>query len=173
MTIRDARPADVSALLDIYAPLVTSSAVSFEILPPSVEDFAGRVAHAQSKWAWLVADAGDGAIAGYAYAGAFRSRAAYQWTAETSAYVHAEHRGRGVGKALYRQLLRTLTAMGYCNAYAGIALPNDASVALHTAVGFEPVGTFRRAGWKFGRWHDVSWWQLALGERPGDVDAAP
>lgn len=167
MTIRDARPSDIPFLLDIYRPFVTDTAVSFELEPPSVAEFAERVAHAQSQWAWLVAEAADGAIAGYAYGSAFRTRAAYRWTAETSAYVHAAHRGRGAGTLLYRHLLRELTAKGYCNAYAGIALPNDASVALHKSVGFEPVGVFRRAGWKFGRWHDVSWWQLALGERPG------
>jgi phosphinothricin acetyltransferase len=164
--IRDACAADVPALLDIYRPNVTDTAVSFELEPPSLDEFAARVAHAQSQWAWLVAEHDTGMIAGYAYAGAFRTRAAYQWSAETSAYVHANCRGQGVGRQLYRALLRELAAKGYCNAYAGIALPNDASVALHKAVGFEPVGVFRRAGWKFGRWHDVSWWQLALGAAP-------
>jgi phosphinothricin acetyltransferase len=166
LTIRDARPADVPFLLDIYRPFVTDTAVSFELDPPSVEEFAERVAHAQSRWAWLVAEAPGGAVAGYAYASAFRTRAAYQWTTETSAYVHPAHRGKGVGRELYRQLLGALAAKGFCNAYAGIALPNDASIALHRAAGFEAVGVFRRAGWKFDRWHDVSWWQLELQAAP-------
>lgn len=173
MTIRDARPDDVPALLDIYRPFVTGSAVSFELEPPPIEEFAARVAHAQTRWAWLVAEDDSGVVAGYAYAGAFRTRAAYQWTAETSAYVGPAHRRAGVGTLLYQRLLATLSARGYCNAYAGIALPNDASIALHRGVGFEPVGVFRRAGWKFDRWHDVSWWQLVLGERPPGPARAP
>jgi phosphinothricin acetyltransferase len=166
VVIRDARADDAAAMLDIYRPFVTDTAVSFELEPPTIDQFAERVAKAQSEWAWLVADA-DGAIAGYAYAGAFRTRAAYRWTAETSAYVGATHRGRGVGASLYHALLRALTDRGFCNAYAGIALPNEASIALHRSVGFQPVGVFERAGWKFNRWHDVSWWQLRLADAPG------
>lgn len=166
LTIRDACPADALQLLEIYRPFVEETAVSFELAPPTLDEFAQRIVHAQSHWAWIVAEAADQSVAGYAYGGAFRTRAAYQWTTETSAYVHPAHRGHGVGTRLYQQLLRRLTAKGFCNAYAGIALPNDASIALHRAVGFEPVGVFRRAGWKFERWHDVSWWQLALGDRP-------
>jgi L-amino acid N-acyltransferase YncA len=169
LTIRDAQPADIPVLLDIYRPFVLDTAVSFELEPPSVAEFGERVAHAQSRWAWLVAETAGGAVAGYAYGSAFRARAAYQWTTETSAYVHAAHRGKGVGRQLYRELLAVLSAKGFCNAYAGIALPNDASIALHRAVGFEAVGVFRRAGWKFGRWHDVSWWQLVLQDAPGQT----
>lgn len=168
LEIRDAEARDAPALLDIYRPFITDTAVSFEEEPPMVADFAARIASAQTRWAWLVAEK-DGEIAGYAYASAFRTRAAYRFTAETSAYVHPKHRGRGVAGALYRRLFEVLIAKGFCNAYAGIAMPNDASVAFHRALGFTPVGTFHRAGWKFGAWHDVSWWEVKLGDRPPEV----
>ena len=163
--IRDAGPADAEALLDIYRPFVTDTAVSFELSPPSLAEFRDRIAAAQTKWAWLVAEH-EGALLGYAYASAFRTRAAYQWTVETSAYVHAAHRGKGVAGQLYRSLLTRLVAMGYCNAYAGIALPNDPSIAFHRSLGFTPVGVFHRGGWKFGKWHDISWWEVQLRDEP-------
>lgn len=165
MTIRDATPEDAASLLEIYSSFVRDTSVSFENEPPSLEEFRSRIANAQTRWAWLVA-AREGVVAGYAYATAFRTRAAYRWTAETSAYVGDGHRGKGVAKRLYAELLAALTRRGYCNAYAGITLPNEASVALHRSLGFRPVGVFRRAGWKFGKWHDVSWWQLELRETP-------
>jgi phosphinothricin acetyltransferase len=164
-TIRQARPDDASALLEIYRPFVTDAAVSFELEPPSVAEFQERIVKALGQWAWLVAE-DEGGPAGYAYATSHRSRGAYRFSVETSAYVHADHRGKGLGKRLYRELLPILADKGYCTAYAGIALPNDASVALHRSVGFTAVGVFRRAGWKLDRWHDVSWWQLPLRDEP-------
>jgi L-amino acid N-acyltransferase YncA len=163
--IRDALRADTEELLAIYRPFVIDTSVSFELEPPSVQEFGQRIATAQSKWAWLVAER-DGELVGYAYGSSFRSRAAYQWSAETSAYVAAAHHGQGIGKALYARLLDLLAEKGYCTAYAGITLPNEASVRLHTSLGFRDVGVFRRAGRKFGRWHDVSWWQRVLRDEP-------
>ena len=163
--IRDAVPGDAAALLDIYRPFVTDTAVSFELVPPSATEFRDRIAEAQTKWAWLLAMHEDAPV-GYAYASAFRTRAAYQWTVETSAYVHPKHRGKGVARQLYRRLLSRLAEMGYCNAYAGIALPNDGSIAFHRALGFTPVGVFHRGGWKFGKWHDISWWETKLRDEP-------
>jgi phosphinothricin acetyltransferase len=165
LRIRDAVSADTEALLAIYRPFVLETSVSFELTPPSAAEFGQRIAAAQSQWAWLVAER-DGALLGYAYGSAFRSRPAYRWSVETSAYVHAAHRGQGVGRALYERLLRLLADKGYCMAYAGIALPNEASVRLHEALGFRDVGVFRRAGRKFGQWHDVSWWQRELRDLP-------
>jgi phosphinothricin acetyltransferase len=165
LLIRDAAAGDTEALLAIYRPFVTDTAVSFELEPPSAAEFAGRVATAQSKWRWLVAEQA-GEVVGYAYGGSFRARAAYRFSVEVSAYLHPAHRGRGIGKALYTRLLGLLTEMGYCTAYAGITLPNDASVRLHQSVGFSAAGVFRRAGHKFGAWHDVSWWQRELRAEP-------
>jgi L-amino acid N-acyltransferase YncA len=167
VSIRSATPADAEALGEIYRPFVVSTAVSFELEPPSVEEFAGRIERALEGWAWLVAEQDGGAI-GYAYATPHRSRGAYRWSVETSVYLHQASRGQGIGTRLYTALMPMLSAKGYCNAYAGITLPNDASVALHRRLGFEAVGVFRSVGRKFGKWHDVSWWHLRLREDPPD-----
>ena len=135
--------------------------MSFETAVPSVDEFAARVQKALGGWAWLVAETADG-VAGYAYGTRWRERPAYSRTVETSVYLSAEFQGRGIGRALYRALLEDLTAKGFHTAVAGIALPNDASEALHRALGFEKVGVFRAVGRKFGAWHDVSWWQRPL-----------
>jgi L-amino acid N-acyltransferase YncA len=171
LVVREAVVDDVPALLEIYRPFVTDTAVSFEIEPPTLEDFQARVLAAQERWSWLVAER-NGEVLGYAYGSAFRTRAAYRFTAETSAYVSSAHRGLGIARTLYERLFEVLATRGYANAYAGIALPNDASVAFHQALGFTSVGTFHRAGWKFGRWHDVSWWERRLRDTPGSGENA-
>ncbi len=165
LTIRDATAADAAAMLAIYRPFVTDAAVSFELEPPSAAEFEERIGAAQARWAWLVAEH-DGTVAGYAYAGQYKTRAAYDWSVETAVYVHEGHRGQGVGRELYSRLFTVLAEKGFCTAYAGITLPNDTSIRLHEALGFTLIGVFRRAGWKFGRWHDVSWWQRELRDRP-------
>jgi phosphinothricin acetyltransferase len=153
----------------IYAPIVSSSVISFETEPPSAEEMARRIEVTLAQYPWLVALV-EGKVAGYAYAHAFAPRQAYAWSAETSIYVDSEFRGMGIGRILYDELLETLRQQGYCRAFAGIALPNQASVALHAAAGFTHIGTYRRVGWKMGAWHDVGWWELDLrpeGEPPG------
>jgi phosphinothricin acetyltransferase len=95
-----------------------------------------------------------------------RERAAYRWSAEVSAYVHASHYRQGVGAALYRALFDVLASKGYCNAYAGITLPNEASLALHHKLGFQSIGVFKAVGRKFGHWHDVAWLQRVLRDSP-------
>ncbi|MFN8587588.1 MAG: arsinothricin resistance N-acetyltransferase ArsN1 family B [Candidatus Eisenbacteria bacterium] len=165
LVIRPARETDAAALLAIYAPFVATTAVSFEETVPTPDEFAARIRTAQERWAWLAAESG-GAVVGYAYAGAHRARAAYRHSVEVSAYVAPEARRRGVARALYAELFARLAELGYCNAYAGIALPNDASLALHRALGFADVGVFRRVGRKFGRWHDVAWLHRVLRDAP-------
>jgi phosphinothricin acetyltransferase len=153
----------------IYAPIVSSTAISFETESPSLEEMARRIEVTLAHYPWLVALV-EGKVAGYAYAHAFALRQAYAWSAETSVYVDSEFRGMGIGRTLYDELLETLRRQGYCRAFAGIALPNAASVALHEATGFTQVGVYRRVGWKMGAWHDVGWWELDLrldGEPPG------
>jgi phosphinothricin acetyltransferase len=161
--IRSATEADAPALLAVYAPYVEHTAISFETEVPSPAEFAARIAKAATGWAWLVAEA-DGECLGYAYGCRHRERAAYRWSVETSAYVAQMYHRQGVARALYTELLTQLTRLGYCNAYAGVTLPNEASLALHRTLGFEPVGVFRRIGYKFGVWHDVAWFQRALRE---------
>ena len=165
--IRVATGEDASAILAIYAPNVTQSYISFELEPPTLEEMRSRILGTLATHPWLVLD-GERGLAGYAYASAHRERLAYQWSADVSCYVHPEARRRGVGQALYRALLRALAGQGYCNAYAGIALPNEASVRLHESVGFTPVGVYRGVGYKQGAWRDVGWWHCRLGELPGN-----
>lgn len=162
--IRLATPDDGDAFAEIYRPAVVGSPISFEIEPPDGAEMARRVAAALARFPWLAFEEG-GVAMGYAYAGTLRARPAYQRSAEVSAYVHHDARRRGVARALYTSLFVVLRTLGYCNAYAGITLPNPASVGLHEALGFRPVGVFHDVGYKLGRWHDVGWWERPLGER--------
>ena len=167
MRIRMASADDAGAVRDVYAPVIESSAISFELIVPSVDEMAARIVGRQPAYPWLVAESDADGVVGYAYAGRFSGRAAYDWSVETSVYLAEAARGRGVGLALYDVLLALLAAQGYRQAMAGIALPNPASVALHERVGFAPVGVYRAAGWKFGTWHDVGWWQRPLAGAEG------
>ena len=166
-SIRTATPEDAPDVLGIYAPVVLESAISFEFEPPTVDEMSERIAASLERHAWLVAE-GDGHIAGYAYASAHRQRAAYAWSVDTSVYVDAAWRGRGIGHALYDELLKLLADQGSVNAFAGIALPNDASVGLHEACGFQYVGVFPSVGFKLESWHDVGWWHRRLTDPPTD-----
>jgi len=161
--IRQATEADAASLVGIYAPYVERTTVSFETVVPPVEEFAGRIRKSLGGWQWLVAER-DGRAVGYAYGSAHRERAAYRFSTEVSAYIDAACHRQGIGRALYLRLFDDLAAKGYCNAFAGITLPNDASVGLHRSLGFEPIGVFRNIGWKYDRWHDVAWMQRTLRE---------
>jgi phosphinothricin acetyltransferase len=152
---------DADAIQAIYAPIVASTAISFETEPPSTDVIRERIADKLRSLPWIVAEI-DGEVIGYAYAAPHRERGAYRWSVETSVYVAAQARQGGVGRRLYRSLVNCLQRQGYVNAFAGIALPNAASVALHEAVGFEPAGTLRAVGFKLGTWHDVGYWRLQL-----------
>lgn len=159
--IRLARAADGPALAEIYYPAVAERATSFEVDPPDGAEMGRRVTSLTATHPWLVC-VEDGAILGYAYASKHRERAAYQWSVEVSAYVHPAAHRRGVGTGLYASLFAVLELLGFRNAFAGITLPNDASVAFHESAGFVPIGTYREIGWKLGAWHDVLWLQRDL-----------
>ncbi len=163
--IRLARESDASQMLAIYAPVVRETAISFELEPPTEEEFRQRIAATLEYAPWLACEA-DGRVLGYVYASRFRPRAAYQWTVEVTVYVAPSSHRKGVGRALYTSLLECLRVQGFCGAIAVIALPNPASVALHEGLGFRQVGVFPAVGYKLGRWHDVGWWHLALQECP-------
>ena len=183
MKIRAARADDFDAIASITNYYIATSTIHFAYEPVTRVAFHELWIASRDRYPWLVAeDAGaanaapsdpaatDAAVIGYAKAGRWRDRAAYDWTAEVAVYVgHGRHRG-GVGRALYSELLGDLARRGFRSAVAGITLPNDPSAALHRALGFEPVGTFRDAGWKHGRWCDVSFWQKRLATTP---DAPP
>jgi phosphinothricin acetyltransferase len=171
-SIRPVRTADAAAIAAIYTPLVESTVVSFEEVPPDVGEVARRIAAVTRTHPWLVADDG-GTIAGYAYATKHRERAAYRWAVDTSVYVAERYRGRGVGRALYEALFEQLRRLGYLRAFAGVALPNPASEALHRGAGFDEVGVYRAAGFKFGRWLDIRWYGISLGESDAPPEPVP
>ena len=163
--IRLARESDADRMLEIYAPIVRATAISFELVPPTSTEMRERIRNILASHAWLVCEEAQ-AICGYAYASKFRRREAYRWAAEVTVYVRPARQRRGIGKALYRSLFDAMRLQGFCRAIAVIALPNEASVRLHERLGFKSIGVFERAGYKLGRWHDVGWWQLQLQEHP-------
>jgi L-amino acid N-acyltransferase YncA len=156
--VRQATREDSDQIAAIYRPIVKDTAISFEADPPGSDEMARRIESALKNHEWLVAESG-GAIAGYAYATRYRERHAYRFSAETTLYMHPDYQRQGIGRALYSALFESLSSLGYHRAFAGITLPNDPSVALHLAFGFEQIGVFKEAGFKFDRWHDVAMWQ--------------
>jgi L-amino acid N-acyltransferase YncA len=161
-TIRDAQPErDAAACAAIYAPYVEQTPISFEERPPDALAMEARISRYAATHPWLVA-ADGGEVVGYAYACRHMERDAYRWAADVSVYVASNRRGEGLGRSLYERLFVHLRRQNFQIACAGITLPNDASVGLHEALGFQRVGVSPRIGWKSGRWHDVSWWELEL-----------
>jgi phosphinothricin acetyltransferase len=163
-----ARAEDAEAIASIYRPIVASTAISFELVPPSVEEIKQRILTNLQFAPWLVSTGSQDEALGYAYASKHRERLAYQWSVDVAIYVDPEQRRRGIGRALYTSLAALLRLQGFYAAHAGITLPNPASVALHESLGFRPVGVYRAVGYKLGAWHDVGWWQLSLRERAGE-----
>lgn len=161
MRVRIAEPGDGPDIAAIYAPIVRDTFISFEDIPPSAHEMSTRIESALVTHPWLVVD-NDGSVAAYAYATPHRSRSAYQWSCDVSVYVGEPSRRTGAARALYESLFATLVRQGYAAAFAGIALPNDASVGFHQSMGFETVGIYRRVGFKKGSWRDVSWWSRTL-----------
>jgi L-amino acid N-acyltransferase YncA len=174
MQVRDATAADAEACAAIYAPYVTDTPITFETDVPTTREMARRIAAAREKHAWLVLE-DDGRVVGYAYGGLYKERPAYRWACEVSVYVERTRRRTGAGRALYEALFERLAGRGYRMAIAGMTLPNDASVGLHRALGFELVGTYRRIGYKHGAWHDVAWTQrpLVTDDASGDPPPEP
>ena len=168
--IRLAAEFDAAQIQAIYSPIVSQTATSFEATPPTVDEMRQRIAATLADLPWLVCQR-QGTILGYVYAAKHRARAAYQWSVEASAYVHVDARRMGVGRALYGSLFKILTLQGFYNVYAGITLPNPASVGLHEAMGFKPIGVYKGVGYKMNAWHDVGWWHLSL--RPKTVPPQP
>lgn len=170
ITIRTACPADADALLALYAPYVRDTAITFEYVIPSVREFSARIENTLKKYPYLVAEA-DGEIVGYAYAGPFKERAAYDWAVESSIYIKMEKRRMGIGARLYEELEEALKTQGILNVNACIAytntqdahLTND-SVAFHERLGYRMVGQFHKCGYKFCHWYDMVWMEKLIGE---------
>jgi phosphinothricin acetyltransferase len=158
--VRPAGLGDAATCAAIYAPFVAETCISFELEAPDTAEMARRIADYGASHGWLVAEV-DGRVAGYAYGSPHRTRAAYASSCDVAVYVGPAFARRGIGRALYAELLARLAGR-YHAAFAGIALPNEASVGLHEAMGFTPVGIYREVGWKMGGWRDVGWWQRLL-----------
>lgn len=162
--IRNATPADAAAIADLYAHYVDETVITFELDPVSAAEIARRIAAVQdADLPWLVTEEG-GEVVGFAYAAPYRPRAAYLHSVELTIYLLRGVEGRGLGGALFRELLARLRQLPVHLALSLIALPNDASVAMHERLGFTFAGTFTEVGRKFDRWVDVGHWQLVLGD---------
>lgn len=161
ISVRKATPEDAEACRAIYAPYVEETWISFEEEVPSAREMKRRIEGYGASHGWIVAEH-DGAVVGYAYGSPHRLRHAYRYSCDVAVYVARDRATQGVGRALYGALLPLLAEREMHAAYAGIALPNDASIRLHESVGFEKVGVYREVGWKMGGWRDVAWWQKVL-----------
>jgi phosphinothricin acetyltransferase len=177
LTIRFATPADAEALVMIYAPYVLNTAITYEYVIPTPEEFAQRIQTYSRKHPYLVAEI-QGIPVGYAYACPLGSRPAFDWAVETAIYVREDCRGMGVGKALYEKLEAILKVMGIRTVTAAVASVDhedpyltDASIRFHLTMGYTPVGTFHNAGCKFGRWYDLTWLEKAIGSYESDPPA--
>lgn len=172
--IRTADVFDAQEILEIYAPYVRKTAITFEYEVPALTEFKRRIKHTLERYPYIVAEE-DGEILGYAYSGVFKDRAAYDWAVEVSVYVKEDKRGLGVGSRLYAALEEISRAQHILNLNACIAysdtedtyLTKD-SVAFHSHLGYNLVGRFHRCGYKFGKWYDMVWMEKMLGEHPAD-----
>jgi L-amino acid N-acyltransferase YncA len=160
--IRAASSEDAVAIAAVYRPFVEETTISFELIAPDPDEMRRRIARVSSQYPWLVASE-DERVVGYAYASRHRERAAYAASVDVTIYITGRCAGRGLGTQLYGTLLERLSARSDLRrAFAGVALPNAASVALHHKLGFSRVGVYHEAGRKFGRWIDVAWWERPL-----------
>ena len=170
--IRPATEADAAEILNIYAPYITDTAITFEYDVPTLEEFTGRIRHTLEKYPYLVA-VRDSEIIGYAYAGAFYGWAAYDWSAETTIYVKKGCSHSGVGKLLYQELETALKAQNIINLYACIGYPEEDdeyltknSKQFHEHLGYRLIGEFRKCGYKFGRWYHMVWMEKIIADHP-------
>ena len=170
ITVRPAEEADAPAMLALYAPYVEQTTVSSEYEAPSLAEFLGRMRTYTHQLPWLLCEI-DGELAGYGYASPHRTRAGYQWSAETSIYVAQAFHRRGVARALYSALFELLAAQGYYNSFVGITSPYERSIKFHSAMGFVISGSYQDSMFKFGLWRDVIWMAKSL--RPHDTAPSP
>lgn len=161
--IRLATEGDSASILQIYAPFITDTAISFECQIPTLVEFSKRIFNVQKEFPWLVCEI-DNNIVGYAYASRFREREAYSWSADFSVYIDPRFQRKSIGKALYFSLIELLKLQGYYNIFAGITLPNIKSISLHESFGFKAIGVYENVGYKFNSWHNVKWYGLNIKE---------
>jgi phosphinothricin acetyltransferase len=159
--IRVAEERDAPAIAGIYAPAITDAVISFELTAPDAQEMLRRMVAIQQQYPWLVYEESE-TVLGYVYASVHNERAAYRWSVDVTAYIRHDAHRRGLGRALYTALFEILVLQGYRTACAGITLPNTASVQMHSAMGFKEVGVYHDVGYKFGKWHDVGWYERSL-----------
>lgn len=162
ISLRLITAADTKQILEIYTPSVLGSAISFEDVVPTEAEMKTRIEKISSRYPWLVATDENSRVVGYAYATQHRERAAYRWSVDVAVYVHADAHGKRIGSQLYTRLFEILKELNYYRAFAGITLPNEASVKIHEKMGFKHLGTYKNVGFKNGQWRDVGWWELTL-----------
>ncbi len=160
-TIRIIAPKDYEAVLEIYAPYITDSIISFEYEVPTLEEFTSRINAIKQTHPFLVAEHYH-KIVGYAYSSIHRQRTAYQWSAECTVYLEEAFHRKGIAQKLYTVLFDIMRLLGYYTVYAGIGIPNQKSIAFHQAMGFTEVGIYKNSGYKLGQWRDTQWFQLQL-----------
>lgn len=160
--IRQATENDASELLDIYAPYITDTTITFEDVIPTIEDFKQRIRDISAKFPYLVAIDENNKILGYAYAHSYKPRAAYEWTVEVSIYIDQNYKGHGLGTKLYHHLERLLKQQGVVNLMARITQENAASIRFHKKLGYQETGVFHKVGFKFNRWLDITWMEKSL-----------
>lgn len=168
--IRKAEITDAKRLLEIYDYYVKNTAITFEYETPSLDEFASRMENIMKRYPYLVIEK-DNRIEGYAYAGIFKNRAAYDWSCETTIYLDHNERKNGMGRMLYVALEEKLKEMGILNMYACIGYPDEEdeyltknSALFHEHLGFAKVGEFHKCGYKFGRWYNMIWMEKIIGE---------
>ena len=173
--IRDVRTSDAERLLEIYDYYVKNTAITFDYETPSLEAFVRRMEHTMETYPYLVIEK-DGCIKGYAYAGVFKDRAAYDWSCEMTIYLDHDAQKQGLGRMLYEALEARLKEMGILNLYACIGYPEvedeyltKNSAAFHEHLGFVKVGEFHECGYKFGRWYNMIWMERMIGEHRSGV----
>lgn len=168
--LRDATVTDAPAVLDIYRPFISTSITSLEFEVPTEEEIRRRIKNTLLNFPWLVCEAEDGSVAGYAYGSKHRDREGYQWIAETGIYTSPDHRGKGIGSLLYEKLCEILAKQGYFQALAIISGNNLGSIEFHKKCGFKYVGEYKNCGNKFGKWCDVSWYSKQLNKLKDDPE---
>ena len=171
--VRNAVLADVPVMLEIYRPYILDTAITFEYEVPTLAEFEERFCTITTRFPWLVWEE-EGVVLGYAYAGPFKTRAAYQWDADLSIYLGQDCRGKGIGKSLYTELERRMHDLGYHVLYGVVTSANDASCRFHEALGYRPIAVFENTGVKFGRWYSITWYEKRIREGvPEHVPVTP
>ena len=167
--LRMASIEDAAGILEVYAPYILNTSITFEYEVPPIEEFKKRIEGILKKYPYLVCEE-NGTILGYAYAGPYRTRAAFGWDAELSVYIRPEAQRRGIATVLCRCIIEILREMGCYHLYSHITIPNSGSLALHKALGFVEEGRLSRTGFKLGSWHDMAVLSLQLAPLPQTPD---